>query len=833
LRNVSLQEAAVDQRSFDQMARLLAGAASRRTGLKAAVGALFGAAVLPAPADARKSRSQRPETEGPCGNGKRKDNQCTKDSQCCTGICDVSKGKKNKDKKGRCRCLKNGKPCAADKNCCKSSVCFDGSCTDCRKSNQSCFDSGDCCGTGICSNYICIPCRNDGQSCSASADCCSGFACYDGTCAPCASVGTTCTADSQCCDGSLCLDGVCASCIPEGGSCAPKLTAASHGDPREFALDCCGSLLCHNATCVGPQSVRNGDPCIEDYDSCEDPDATCTTYQFDTPAGTYCLLPRKAVCEDDLDCISRDCPGGVCVACSHEACITPCVPIVCKGNACTYDTIQDAINAATSGDVIDIGPGQYVEDLTVDRDIVLRACKGKPVTIQNATYDTRTISVTGDFLLELIDITVEGLSDIEGGKYGGGIATPYNLGLFRYTTVRNGAWDAGGGIRVGGYNTPGSLGAQSSGAANGNRASATQSRFAERRASLAGRTNRFSTAGIEPSNGSYTLLLAVDQTLIETNTADALGGGIYAGWIEDNGFIDPSNVAPSSVIIVADGAVIRYNDAIQTSPLNLDAITPANFDSAGGGIFANNGIVELQDDAIVFNNNAGRFGGGIYLMPTPGEYGFLMTGNSAISRNRANGGGGLSVYSTLNADTAATVMLDDSSIYENKADSYAAGLLVTGVPVYMEDKASIRKNIGLGLGGGAVIDGTFPVGVYGLNMTDETSIKDNTSVSYSAGVLLSGVYGHLEGSATITGNVAETNGGGVFLEYVAGSPNYLAGITIEGSATITGNVAANGGSGNGGGVYSDNPANEVEGGERITDNDPDDCYGSSSASCIA
>jgi len=98
----------MDQRSFDRFARLLGGAASRRAGIRAALGGLLGLAA-PDGADAGRNKAKdkakgkeegrgRPGPEGPCGNGSRKDNACTKDSDCCTGICNTSLGKKNRDK---------------------------------------------------------------------------------------------------------------------------------------------------------------------------------------------------------------------------------------------------------------------------------------------------------------------------------------------------------------------------------------------------------------------------------------------------------------------------------------------------------------------------------------------------------------------------------------------------------------------------------------------------------------------------------------------------------------------------------------------------------------
>ncbi len=120
----------MDHRNFDAISRALAAQASRRFGLKTTLGALLGIGIAGDAAANRPARERgTPAAEGPCGSGRRKNNTCTKNSDCCTGICDTSKGKTNKDGQGRCRCRKKGKPCTSDKNCCGGRACIDGSCS--------------------------------------------------------------------------------------------------------------------------------------------------------------------------------------------------------------------------------------------------------------------------------------------------------------------------------------------------------------------------------------------------------------------------------------------------------------------------------------------------------------------------------------------------------------------------------------------------------------------------------------------------------------------------------------------------------------------------------
>jgi hypothetical protein len=111
----------MDEQRFDAALRALGLGSSRRQAIAGAFGALFGGGVLDAAArgngknrDRDKGKGRKPSApvvEGPCGDGSRKDNICSKDTECCTGYC--KKGLRNKDQKGRCRCIRKGKSCKA------------------------------------------------------------------------------------------------------------------------------------------------------------------------------------------------------------------------------------------------------------------------------------------------------------------------------------------------------------------------------------------------------------------------------------------------------------------------------------------------------------------------------------------------------------------------------------------------------------------------------------------------------------------------------------------------------------------------------------------------
>lgn len=189
--------------TVDRIARLLGGAATRRHGVLAVLGAV-GAGFLPgdpAAADrqanhgredvARIERDPRPDAEGPCGDGTIKANRCSKNRQCCTGVCQ----RKRKGETGRCRCFQHGRPCTANRNCCGSAKCTGGVCGGaaapvptgdpchpasgaCQDPDASCraFDGGDPAAT-----YCLLP---RGARCTGAAECASRI-CLEGRCLAC------------------------------------------------------------------------------------------------------------------------------------------------------------------------------------------------------------------------------------------------------------------------------------------------------------------------------------------------------------------------------------------------------------------------------------------------------------------------------------------------------------------------------------------------------------------------------------------------------------------------------------------------------------------------
>ncbi len=183
----------MDQQSFDRMARALGSAVSRRSGVRAALGAAFALAAARSDAATRakpRREARHPKPEGPCGDGTKQDNACTRDKQCCTGYCE--KDVASKDGKGRCRCIRRGSPCKPSQTCCGGTVCDGGVCQRPPKP--------------VPTGHACDPAES---VCADAAASCRAYAEHDPEGDYCLlRNGTACTASSACASGN-CRSGLC------------------------------------------------------------------------------------------------------------------------------------------------------------------------------------------------------------------------------------------------------------------------------------------------------------------------------------------------------------------------------------------------------------------------------------------------------------------------------------------------------------------------------------------------------------------------------------------------------------------------------------------------
>ncbi|MFM9107684.1 MAG: hypothetical protein ACKOWF_13410 [Chloroflexota bacterium] len=371
----------MDGTRFDALARVFGAAVSRRSGAVAIIGTALGLASGGALAKGsrgdRRDAGQGPGAQGPCKTEKRPDNICTANSQCCTNICDKGTGATNKDKKGRCRCIRWRKPCEQDRNCCsrknQKMACIEGICQKLIPTAQPCH-AGDVCqdSRATCTTYT------DGNPqgtfcliavtglCEMDAQCvterCVNRRCLYQTGESCGPVQN----DNLCAgyqDGVICStydDG-----NPAGNYCVMPLLGPCNRDSD------CQNERCINKVCQNPAQLT--EPCGDSNAGaiCVTKGATCTTYTYqDAPGGTYCLLPDNINRDVTTNCEANDqCRSGRCAMVDGKGQCAPLACSVCQPydgvSACPYDSIQGYVDDNGSGGQIKVFAGQHLGQVSL------------------------------------------------------------------------------------------------------------------------------------------------------------------------------------------------------------------------------------------------------------------------------------------------------------------------------------------------------------------------------------------------------------------------------------------------------------------------------------
>lgn len=139
---------------------------------------------------------QRNESLPNVGSCKKQKDECSQNSQCCSGMCN----KKSPNEPGVCLpqtyCseIRNSGDACNDKN----AICSTGECINldisevniensCKKSPNVCSQNGECC-SGLCSNNRCVEvskcmsCKKEGAAVSSGEQCCPGYIQLEGKC---------------------------------------------------------------------------------------------------------------------------------------------------------------------------------------------------------------------------------------------------------------------------------------------------------------------------------------------------------------------------------------------------------------------------------------------------------------------------------------------------------------------------------------------------------------------------------------------------------------------------------------------------------------------------
>jgi predicted outer membrane repeat protein len=394
------------------------------------------------------------------------------------------------------------------------------------------------------------------------------------------------------------------------------------------------------------------------------------------------------------------------------------------GNGCTYATIAAAITAASPGDRLLIEGGRtFTENLTVNKNLTLQGgyngCASGSTARTTINGNTNGTAIIVD---RALTVTLQNLNVTRGstGFEGGGIRFAWGdgTGLLTLSNVEvysnTGQW--GGGIWVG-------LNAEVVGT----------------NVSVHDNTAATYGGGVRLFGGRATFT----NTNIYNNGAP-FGGGVYA--------TKESGSAPA--LDLPQSADVYDNQSLTGSGL-------------GGGLYFREGTVSLADCSDLYSNDAIN-GGGAYLITST----LTMNGScSEIDSNTATGNGG-GVYaqdSTINLD-------DEADLYNNDAGtdgSGSGGGAYLDDSSLSGDKASIRYNTaddyggGVYAGNGSVVD--LDLDGYACSGVRCSQLSNNTTTSiYGGGIYADGSSVYLDN--TFVENNTAVLGGGLYLH---GTSAYL------------------------------------------------------------
>jgi hypothetical protein len=400
-------------------------------------------------------------------------------------------------------------------------------------------------------------------------------------------------------------------------------------------------------------------------------------------------------------------------------------------SGCPYAHIQDAINAASSGDTIDIGAGTYAEHLDIEKSLTLLGAGMASTIIDGSNSGTVvTIGLSNTAALVMLSgVTIQHGNTTDSG--GGIDNVSGTLTLSNSTVISNTAASSGyggGGIFNGSFgsvmlsnstvsgNTAASY-AEGGGINNGGTLSMTNSTVAD--------SSAFGGGGI--SNGGT---LTLTNSMVDGNTATSNGGG----GISNGG---GGTLMLANCTVSGNSATGSYLDG-------------------GGGIDNFSGTLTLTNSTVVSNTivsntaDVASLGGGIYINASS----LLTLTNSTVSGNRADIGGGIDINSF--GTQVLTNTLTNSTVSDNRAD-IGGGIDSSGTLTLAN--SAVISNTATGDGGGVYDFGGW------LTLTNSTVGDNSTENGNGGGIYINTSTLLALTNSTVSENAAAADGGGIYNSY--------------------------------------------------------------------
>ncbi len=510
-----------------------------------------------------------------------------------------------------------------------------------------------------------------------------------------------------------------------------------------------------------------------------------------------------------------------------------------------YTRIQDAIDAAASGDTVSIRAGTYVEALdTSGKDLVLQGAgsgsvtvtggsdqnllvdSGESVTVRGLTLrgaqqsaEVRASTATFDDVvftgasgvvsgggLGVYDGATVTLTDCEitgntvtGSYNGGGLYVDASVATLDTVTISGNSATQGGGIYASEATltlTDVTVSSNSASTHGGglrvrNRSSVTATRATVSDNAASGRGGGASFVG---SDGTWT------ASSFEANTAGTSGGGLHLDGVLSAGTDFDGTLADNDAG-GSGGAVFLNNHDLTLSGDVTDNLVGST--GNGGALYGIGSNVSLTD-ATISGHSAGE-GGGVYLYAGAA----LAMVRGEISGNEATGsGGGIYLEGSLSLEDAVlatnlsggsgggawvdggSLSVDGATVSDNAASTAEAGGGIALSDGAVDVRSTTFEGNTGGYGGGMAVLGTGADAAEFRNVV----FDGNTAAADGGGLYVSNVRSFLLHRSTLSDNEAGIAGGGAHVD--DGGDTRLQFLTVMGNvATIAGGLNISGANG--------------------------------------
>ncbi|MBU0755544.1 MAG: right-handed parallel beta-helix repeat-containing protein, partial [Planctomycetes bacterium] len=272
-----------------------------------------------------------------------------------------------------------------------------------------------------------------------------------------------------------------------------------------------------------------------------------------------------------------------------------------------FTTIQEAVDYASDGDTILVGPGTYFENIEVlNKQLILQSQAGPERTILDGRQLGSVVTIRNEDSLETVldGFTItNGIGTVNPGytwRIGGGVC----CALESFSTIQNNIITGNSARLGGGISSAWSI-------------EISDNIIAENSASGDG-------AGIFTMNAGYTIIVGNEIT---DNTAAGSGGGI--------------DLFQGSFGLIADN-IISNNRSTQ---------------DGGGGIFISDGCAATLVNNLITENQVDRRGGGLYLLSNAHAQIF----NNTITGNSANNGGAIACRLNSSIEVANSIFWNNEA----------------------------------------------------------------------------------------------------------------------------------------------------------------------------